>query len=396
MIGLILLGIAFLSLSIDVRPVSAATIVVDTTVDEDTDNTSCSLREAIKAATTNAAYNGCSAGLGGDTITLPAGIYTLTTDSQLPNITSGITINGEGTTSTIIQASTCNPVTESCTHQHLIFNIFTAGTLTLNNLTVRHGNNGYNQCGGAICNYGSLTITNSVFSGNDGSSGGAIRNFLDDANLMVINSTFEGNDATNNGGALFIDGTANIEKSTFVSNNASNGGAIYNYCDDLSLENSTFSANSATSNGGGFYNNGTATLLNNTFSGNSGTGAGIYNHADGYINITNTIIGNSDPGDDNCVLDGTTGTDIAILDDDGTCEDDTVPDLMLGTLANNGGPTKTHALLDGSPAIDSGFWPTCPGTDQRGVIRPQGAGCDIGAYEKEPFVYTYLPLILKQ
>jgi hypothetical protein len=58
-------------------------------------------------------------------------------------------------------------------------------------------------------------------------------------------------------------------------------------------------------------------------------------------------------------------------------------DPKLGPLALNGGPTRTHALLLGSPAIDAASTPDCPTTDQRGVLRPQGAACDIGSYERE-------------
>jgi hypothetical protein len=57
-------------------------------------------------------------------------------------------------------------------------------------------------------------------------------------------------------------------------------------------------------------------------------------------------------------------------------------DPRIGPLANNGGPTRTHALLAGSPAIDAASAADCPATDQRGVSRPQGTGCDIGSYEK--------------
>jgi len=57
-------------------------------------------------------------------------------------------------------------------------------------------------------------------------------------------------------------------------------------------------------------------------------------------------------------------------------------DPKLGTLASNGGPTKTHALLAGSPALDAASGADCPAKDQRGVVRPQGTGCDIGSYEK--------------
>jgi hypothetical protein len=56
---------------------------------------------------------------------------------------------------------------------------------------------------------------------------------------------------------------------------------------------------------------------------------------------------------------------------------------VLGPLQDNGGPTWTHALLPGSPAIDRGEAGQCPATDQRGVSRPQGAGCDLGAFELE-------------
>jgi hypothetical protein len=58
-------------------------------------------------------------------------------------------------------------------------------------------------------------------------------------------------------------------------------------------------------------------------------------------------------------------------------------DPKLGPLADNGGPTRTHALLLGSPAIDAASTPDCPTTDQRGVLRPQGAACDIGSYERK-------------
>jgi hypothetical protein len=73
---------------------------------------------------------------------------------------------------------------------------------------------------------------------------------------------------------------------------------------------------------------------------------------------------------------------------DGTCfpvvNDQIVGDVGIDSLADNGGPTQTHALLAGSPAIDAAEDTVCPATDQRGVTRPQGAGCDVGSYEFEP------------
>jgi hypothetical protein len=58
-------------------------------------------------------------------------------------------------------------------------------------------------------------------------------------------------------------------------------------------------------------------------------------------------------------------------------------DPRLGPLVDNGGPTRAHVLLQGSPAIDAASTPDCPATDQRGVLRPQGAACDIGSYERK-------------
>jgi predicted outer membrane repeat protein len=110
-------------------------------------------------------------------------------------------------------------------------------------------------------------------------------------------------------------------------------------------------------------------------------GGGIY--SGGNATLTNTIV--SDNGVDNCG--GSVSSSGYNLTDDDSCGftapgDLVVADAMLGPLADNGGPTETHALLAGSPAIDAGS-PDCPppATDQRGVARPQGAACDIGAFE---------------
>jgi hypothetical protein len=70
-------------------------------------------------------------------------------------------------------------------------------------------------------------------------------------------------------------------------------------------------------------------------------------------------------------------------------------DPLLGPLADNGGLTKTHALLNNSPAIDSGYCVYSPESDQRGEVRPAGSGCDIGAYERSATQSIFLPLILR-
>ena len=151
------------------------------------------------------------------------------------------------------------------------------------------------------------------------------------------------------------------------------------------MNNSTFSGNSAPS-GGGILNFGTATLKN-TIVANSPSGGDCVGASDGGYNLVE---------DGSCLTAGTTSIS---------------GDPLLGELADNGGPTKTHALLEGSPAIDAipdtnGSTPGCGDagitTDQRGVARPQGSACDIGAYEVEvedntpPTVTETSPLVPKK
>jgi hypothetical protein len=105
--------------------------------------------------------------------------------------------------------------------------------------------------------------------------------------------------------------------------------------------------------------------------------------------VTGTIVASGTGGRD-CA--GTLGEDQGYnLDGDDSCgftraTDITNTDPLLGPLANNGGPTQTMALLPGSPAIDKGGTAAngCLATDQRGVTRPQGPACDIGAFEAVP------------
>ena len=183
--------------------------------------------------------------------------------------------------------------------------------------------------------------------------------------------------------------------------NTGTGGGIYaESLDDLSIVNSTISGNSAnTGTGGGIYNsNSSLRITNSTITGNSaGSGGGIYNEGSlgaSVVEISNTIL-NAGASGENIFNNSGTVTSLGYnlsSDDAGgylTGPGDQINiDPLLGPLQNNGGPTFTHALLPGSPAIDAGdpnFSPP-PSTDQRGCPfdRVFNGRIDIGSFETQP------------
>ena len=191
-----------------------------------------------------------------------------------------------------------------------------------------------------------LTLTNSTVSGNSAGSGGGIYN-SSAGYATITNSTVSENDAYYDGAAYY----------------GGIGGSISNR-GDLSLTNSTVSGNTADDLGGGITNIGNVYLDNAIVAANSAPlGANCSNGLNS--------LGNNLTDDTSCGL--TEPTDLVVAD------------AMLGPLQDNGGPTETHDLLPGSPAIDAGSV-DCPppATDQRGVSRPQGTDCDIGAVEYVP------------
>jgi cysteine-rich repeat protein/predicted outer membrane repeat protein len=170
------------------------------------------------------------------------------------------------------------------------------------------------------------------------------------------------------------------------------GGGIYNDGGALTLTNVTFSGNLATLNGGGIYNLGGSSMLTNiTFSGNSADyGGGMYNDT-GSTMIRNTILWNNTASTDGAQVYNFNSA--PVIDDSliqggcpagATCNANILNvDPLLGALVDNGGYTYTMALGEGSPAKDAGNNSTCAMTDQRGIKRPQGLACDMGAYEVE-------------
>jgi uncharacterized delta-60 repeat protein/CSLREA domain-containing protein len=248
--------------------------------------------------------------------------------------------------------------------------------------------------GGLYINEGTLNITRSAFSGNTAVYGGGM-DLGSVYDLALFESTVTGNTA-GYGGGLYHDapqGALTILRSTFSGNQATigEGGAIYTGR-DLYLENSTFYANHAATSGGGIFNKKSLAVIGSTFSENGAQvhGGAVYNEAS--FTFANTILANSSAGGD-CYHSDVVGSSIPYNVNNLVEQNDPPPhgcgvpavsvDPLLGPLQDNGGPTQTMALSASSPAIDAGDRGNCPPTDQRGVIRPQGDRCDIGAYEVE-------------
>jgi hypothetical protein len=286
-----------------------------------------------------------------------------------------------------------------------------------------------NNGGGAIFNSNlGITVTNSSFANNSASivsgsnnGGGAI--YQDGSNETLTGDSFTNNSLqltvtgatpqSNGGGANYQDGTAlTVGESTFGGNSVSitgssinsGGGALFHDGTTFTLTNSTFNGNSASPLGGAAQTGGGAiltnsgnqlTITNATIDGNSTSGAGgnvLTSNPTGTIVSENTVFaGGSAAAGSNCSGLGafaSTGHNIEDATPSqcglGVAGDKVGVAPMLGPLGDNGGPHQTQELLPGSPAIDAGDTSACPTTDERGIVRPQGPACDIGAEEVLP------------
>jgi hypothetical protein len=360
----------------------------------------CTLVDAITAANTDQQTGSCTAGSGADTISLPPGsIQTLTSENNysggyngVPVITSAIVIQGNG--STIRRASSAPQfrIVAVDSNGDLTLRdttlsggaaagdgarpgggVFNEGALTLINSTV--SGNSAGTYGGGLSNTGTLTLTNSTVAGNFADSfGGGV---LSVGPLALTNSTISGNSARYGGGAG-IGGAATLANSTVSGNFAAFfGGGVLSY-GALALTNSTVSGNSAAFDGGGVRNFGTLTLTNSTVSGNSAVdGGGLFTSSTLALDQS-LVSGNSassqgpevfnasdDGGTPGIIIsngfnlfghDGLAGFDGVVSGAPGAS--DLVPAIPLSAIldpapAANGGPTRTHALVSGSPAIDA-------------------------------------------
>ena len=306
-------------------------------------------------------------------------------------------------------------------------------------LTIRHSTVTRNL-GVGVTNIGStLVVLNSTVSDNSGTGVAVSRGMSTLTTARIVGNK--------RGGISVAVGDMTVTKSTVARNLSTDGGGIANFGGYLTITNTTVTGNSATGHGGGIYNttgdpNGrggaSLTLTNSTVSGNSAAVGGGIDNLDklggARLTATNSTVALNSAHDGGGGIHQGTGVETvtpslssiawsqktprrpepmcwvrpsrtnprflvtfsvigdgrgsSITNADGNQVGNVAPntssiDPLLGPLALNGGPTRTHALLPGSPALDAASTPDCPPTDQRGVARPQGAGCDSGSYELE-------------
>src|SRR4051812_32604953 len=409
--GTILGALAVLGLALAPGIARAAEFAVDSptdAVDADVGDGKCASAAEGGGCTLRAAVQEANAAGAASTIVIPAGRFRLTiaavpaagsaSDSDAGNgdldLNGEVTLRGAGADRTIVDGGGVDRVFETDGR----------ASARLSDMTITGGDStaGGSQeidLGGGILNKGKITLDRVAIVGNLADGGGGMFS-IPGTDPVIRDSLIAGNRAYS-GGGLRLDAGGQITNTTITGNTLLTlppdwpttkpvgatvptvdeisgwGGGIDNRGgDDVVIVNSTITANHAVKGGGGLA-----------------TGQGYAPVSEqialGRVTLRNTIVaGNtSDAGTRDChVKDQVIASLGHNLDSDGSCfltaaGDRPKADPLLAALADNGGPTRTLALLAGSPAIDAGGAEGCPGADQRGVGRPQGASCDIGAFE---------------
>jgi CSLREA domain-containing protein len=400
-----------------------------------TGNGVCTLRAAVMEA------NALAPGGQQVQINLPAGDYVLTIPRSDPNndtngdldMVGWISLVGAGAAVTTINAS------------HLDRAIITGvgSTIGISGVTIEGGRRPYVTVpqGGGIYNSGALTLTrcvvvdNQTASGTDANGGGIYTHagslsliettvqsnvsgfdgggiYASSGTVTIVGSTIRSNKAYTfgAGGGIWSEANTTISGSTLNGNTAYGGGGVWQEGLLLRVTNSTIVLNGSADNGGGFFINSSTpgiTFSNVTLVANSadtnldgvGEGSGIY-LVGATVTLTNSIVNNSNDfsrANDDCAGSGSLSSNgHNILLAPGTCVvngtvSTVAPQLDLHLLTDNGGPTATWAPAAASPAISAGAPGGCTDplgatltTDQRGVKRPIGTNCDLGAVEVEP------------
>lgn len=248
--------------------------------------------------------------------------------------------------------------------------IHNSGTLSVNNTTISN-NSVYGEGGGIATTTGSAVVVNiiaSTISGNSATvtggglgNGGGISTTGNQGTINITNSTISGNRADNDGGGAY-----------FVTPSGGTGNVVAN---NVTIANNTadYDDNGAGAGGGVAQNTAAVTLRNTIVAGNFNSTAAVRDDISGAVVASSSY---------NLVGDGTGSSGITNGVNNNQVGSGATPiNPLLGALANNGGATQTHALQSGSPAINAADNATCAASDQRGVARPIGGVCDIGAYE---------------
>ncbi len=388
---------------VGVAPIHALGITVNSTEDVAVvDDGQCTLREALVAANTNlpsgVVSGECTTGATGtDTIDLTTISGTIAlSGSNLPFITNAgehivlngpgaanLTIDGGGTFRTIFSNGIGNDVTvDGLTITGS--GASQSGIFALNNITVTNSSISGNTYNGVQARDGTVSVTNSSISGN--SQNGI---YAQTGTVSVTNSSISGN---NSNGIYAYDGSTRVTNSAVFSNGR-NG--VYSKYGTISVTNSVVSGNGIY---GVYTYDDHIAVTNSTVTGNtrSGVSAYDYNKDGAVITLTNSLVvgNNGGAGDVKCEsfsasFSGSSSNNL-VTDKTGCAaipagQITTAPiTSIIASLADNGGDTKTHALVSGSPAINAGSNTFSPGsTDQRGVGFPRIVSgiIDIGSYE---------------
>ncbi|MGQ0622433.1 MAG: choice-of-anchor Q domain-containing protein [Panacagrimonas sp.] len=352
----------------------------------------------------------------GGGIYVNGGVLTLTGCTVSGNTASdgGGLINIRGGTSTVLRSTISGNRSSFGGGVYNGSNVFNGPRTTLAVIDSTISGNDGGRFGGGLWNNGSARLIRSRMVDNRADAGAGVFTQSDNASLSLRRSVV----SANRGTGLFVRGNATLSDST-ISNNLSTGvvhangtleltnstisgngyGGLSAYDGDgvVTLTNCTVSGNSSGGAGGGIQaNRGSVTLINSTVSNNrAAAGGGIFSR-DGTTTLVRSLISGNSATVGPELLQGDRGAIVAdrrnlvgSYDYAGTLgvtlgSTDIVPSVpsaaILNPLAKNGGRTRTHALVTGSPAIDAAG-PDCPSTDQRRATRPVGVACDIGVFE---------------
>jgi CSLREA domain-containing protein len=373
----LMLAAGLLALLHMAEPARAAGFTVTKTGDtaDGSCDSDCSLREAIIAANASPDV---------DTISVPAGTYALSIAGREEDfaargdldIRESVTITGAGARQTIIDANGIDRVF----HTPDLGGSYPM-TVNISGVTITGGVIPDRTGGGILHDWAdaTLNLTDSTVRGNSAAQGGGIQNGIasEDTTMTIVRSTVSGNETPSLGGGIQNRDTLTLANTTISGNESgSYGGGIYQGSGTLSISSSTIAFNTAAQPGGGIA---------------MGSGSPT---------LRSTIVANNTapfhPGSNNCYvpLSAPITSQGKNLENGTSCgftqRSDLNADPGLKPLRNNGGPTRTHALPEGSPAIDAGAIAIGDRTDQRGVPRPfdgDGDGTltdDIGAFELDP------------